>query len=345
MSKMPEGNEFSWKKRPAVVQVKEADLPSSIPAQTGLTFNVWYNRWSQGNSGKERFVNPYRLEPELHEGLTSGDKAGQVYFCLYFSKGMCCRGKKCDYLHHIPTEDDIVRLSLKSDVLDCFGREKFADYREDMGGVGSFRKKNRTLYIGGIAGALNNKQLKSSQIENRIRFVFGKLGAVERVRYVEAKNCAFVKYKHQANAEFSKEAMSNQTLLINSDKEWAERSEGSGLLVKWANDDPNPEAQRREKIEQEEESLQVMLNLLKKSQKVITGSTNATAGISSLGKKRLLEPSEAVLENQTSIFRSIPVSALNKLKKRKQENTNTLPQKERVQNLSSLVDYPSSEED
>jgi hypothetical protein len=33
---------------------------------------------------------------------------------------------------------------------DCFARDKFADYRDDMGGVGSFNRQNRTLYVGRI---------------------------------------------------------------------------------------------------------------------------------------------------------------------------------------------------
>ena len=33
---------------------------------------------------------------------------------------------------------------------DCFARDKFSDYRDDMGGVGSFQRQNRTLYIGRI---------------------------------------------------------------------------------------------------------------------------------------------------------------------------------------------------
>lgn len=33
---------------------------------------------------------------------------------------------------------------------DCFARDKFADYRDDMGGVGSFARQNRTLYVGRI---------------------------------------------------------------------------------------------------------------------------------------------------------------------------------------------------
>ncbi|CCD25143.1 active spliceosome conformation promoter CWC2 NDAI_0E03260 [Naumovozyma dairenensis CBS 421] len=254
---------MSWKNRSAKIQVKESDLPSSIPLQNGLTFNVWYNKWSQGTSnGHDRFVNPYRLEPNVHSGRTLGDKEDNCFFCLYFAKGMCCLGKKCTYLHHIPDEEDYRKLSLKSDILDCFGREKFGEYRDDMGGVGSFRKRNRTLYIGGLSGAFNNKELKPSQIESRIRFVFGRLGDIESIRYIEAKNCGFVKYKYQCNAEFAKEVMSNQTLLLPNDKEWDSRKEGAGLLVKWANDDPDPEARRREAENQKRETLKMMTELV-----------------------------------------------------------------------------------
>ncbi|SCV03316.1 LAME_0H09450g1_1 [Lachancea meyersii CBS 8951] len=332
--------EGSWKKRPAPIQVSEKELPSSIPPQTGLTFNVWYNKWSQGNTGRSRFVSPYKLDTESHEGYTRGDKTKRAFFCLYFTKGMCCLGKRCEYLHHVPNAEDIARLSLQSDVIDCFGREKHGSYREDMGGVGSFRKKNRTLYVGGITGALNDLALKAGQVENRIRFSFGKLGPLERIRYVETKNCAFVKYKHQASAEFAKEAMSNQTLLIPSDKEWSDRREGTGLLVKWANDDPSPEAQRREKEQQDQESLKVMLDLLEKNDaKIADASTDNTPS-----KKRLLESPEADNNSfQRSIFGSLSKNNLNRLKKLKAEK----PATDRANQSSpaSLVDYPSSDED
>lgn len=36
-------------------------------------------------------------------------------------------------------------------IRDCFGREKHRSERSDMGGVGSFEKDNRTLYIGQIS--------------------------------------------------------------------------------------------------------------------------------------------------------------------------------------------------
>lgn len=232
-------DEKPWKRRSAKTQVNESDLPSTIPSQAGLTFNVWYNKWSQGYSGNQRFVNPFRLEPIAHSGITLGDKSGNASFCIYFAKGMCATGKKCRYKHHVPDDDDALQLAAISNTRDCFGREKFAEYRDDMGGVGSFNDKNSTLYIGGISGALNNKEIKSSQIESRLRFLFCRLGSVEKIQYLESKKCGFIKFKNQCNAEFAKEAMANQTLLIPSDKEWDERKEGTGLLIKWANENPN----------------------------------------------------------------------------------------------------------
>ena len=41
-------------------------------------------------------------------------------------------------------------IALPDTSKDCFARDKFADYRDDMGGVGSFQRQNRTLYIGRI---------------------------------------------------------------------------------------------------------------------------------------------------------------------------------------------------
>lgn len=248
-----------WQSRRARQQIKEDALPSGVPPQTGLTFNIWYNKWSQGNSrsGNDRFVSPFRVDVRRDSGTTSAPQ--DAHFCLYFARGCCILGSKCSYMHHIPDEKD-AEGALKKDTLDCFGREKFSEYRDDMGGVGSFMKHNKTLYVGGITSALNNKNLKPTQIESRIRFMFRRLGSIERIRYIEAKNCAFVKYKNQVNAEFARESMMNQTLLLPNDKEWEDRIEGSGLLVKWANDDPDPEAQRQnEKTEKLE-----MLNILKK---------------------------------------------------------------------------------
>jgi hypothetical protein len=37
-----------------------------------------------------------------------------------------------------------------SATLDIFGRERFATDRDDMGGIGTFSRENRTLYIGRV---------------------------------------------------------------------------------------------------------------------------------------------------------------------------------------------------
>lgn len=50
----------------------------------------------------------------------------------------------CSFLHRLP------KLALADSAKDIFGREKHSEYRDDMGGVGSFHRINRTLYVGKI---------------------------------------------------------------------------------------------------------------------------------------------------------------------------------------------------
>jgi hypothetical protein len=49
-------------------------------------------------------------------------------------------------LHSLPDPERALPDSSK----DCFARDKFSDYRDDMGGVGTFTRQNRTLYVGRI---------------------------------------------------------------------------------------------------------------------------------------------------------------------------------------------------
>ncbi|RCH93349.1 Pre-mRNA-splicing factor, partial [Rhizopus stolonifer] len=48
--------------------------------------------------------------------------------------------------HRVPTTEDHVETTI-----DCFGRDKFTEFRQDMGGIGGFIRENKTLYIGRIA--------------------------------------------------------------------------------------------------------------------------------------------------------------------------------------------------
>lgn len=58
------------------------------------------------------------------------------------------RGPECQFWHRIPIPGDKTEQAT-----DIFGRERFRDEREDMGGVGSFEKCNRTLYVGNIGSS------------------------------------------------------------------------------------------------------------------------------------------------------------------------------------------------
>jgi len=134
---------------------------------------------------------------------------------------------------------------------DCFGREKHAEYRDDMGGVGSFNRTNRTLYIAQIHESADKEQTRETLLRH-----FREWGKIERCKcyftVVERWcNCrvtltltdnvlynrgiAFVTYQHEANAQFAKEAMQHQSLDMD-----------EILNVRWATEDPNPGGKKAE---------------------------------------------------------------------------------------------------
>jgi hypothetical protein len=96
------------------------------------------------------------------------------YICLYFARGCCPYGYECNYRHSLPDPYQVLPDTAK----DCFARDKFADYRDDMGGVGSFQRENRTLYIGRIkeTGA-------GPETEEIVRRHFAEWGEIDRCKY------------------------------------------------------------------------------------------------------------------------------------------------------------------
>ncbi|KAH0376486.1 pre-mRNA-splicing factor cwc2, partial [Aureobasidium melanogenum] len=226
------------KRRPARVQ--QEGFQSERPAQTGTIFNIWYNKWSGGDredaySSKTQAKG--RCNVATDSGYTKADSIPGSYFCIFFARGLCPKGQDCEYLHRLPNSR-IEKEGGLGDIfpsnVDCFGRDKFSDYRDDMGGVGSFMRVNRTLYVGRIH--------TSDDIEEVVARHFQEWGQIERVRVLPARGVAFVTYVHLANAEFAKEAMAHQPLDNN-----------ETLNVRWATVDPNPQAQKREarKIEEQ----------------------------------------------------------------------------------------------
>lgn len=160
------------------------------------------------------------------------------YICLFFSRGCCPYGWECEYLHSIPDPSTAMPDTSK----DCFARDKFSDYRDDMGGVGSFNRQNRTLYVGRIKETGNGVET-----EEVVQRHFKEWGLVERsayswamllfrylilplsVRVLQYRSVAFVTYVSELHAQFAKEAMACQSL-----------DNDEILNVRWATEDPNP---------------------------------------------------------------------------------------------------------
>ncbi|GMF70166.1 unnamed protein product [Aspergillus oryzae] len=117
------------------------------------------------------------------------------------------------------------------------------DYRDDMGGVGSFMRQNRTLYVGRIH--------VTDDIEEVVARHFAEWGEIERIRVLTSRGVAFVTYTTLAQAEFAKEAMAHQSLDNN-----------EILNVRWATVDPNPLAQKREARRLEEQAAEAVRRAL-----------------------------------------------------------------------------------
>lgn len=230
------------KKRPARPQADSAFVEEP-PLQTGTIFNIWYNKWSGGDRD-DKYSNTAakgRCNIAKDAGYTKADKITGSYFCLWFARGLCPKGQDCQYLHRLPTIHDMFNPNV-----DCFGRDKHSDYRDDMGGVGSFMRQNRTIYVGRIH--------VTDDIEEIVARHFAEWGQIERVRVLNTRGVAFITYSNEANAQFAKEAMAHQAL-----------DHSEVLNVRWATADPNPMAQAREARRIEEQAAEAIRRALPES--------------------------------------------------------------------------------
>lgn len=229
------------KRRPARPQVDPSTIKSEPPPQTGTIFNIWYNKWSGGDRedaylSKTAAVN--RCHISTDSGWTAADKTPGSFFCLFFARGICPKGHECQYLHRLPGVFDIFNPNI-----DCFGRDKHSDYRDDMGGVGSFMRQNRTLYVGRIH--------VTDDIEEIVARHFQEWGEIERIRVLTARGVAFITYVNESNSQFAKEAMAHQALDNN-----------EVLNVRWATVDPNPLSAKREAARIEEQAAEAVRRAL-----------------------------------------------------------------------------------
>ncbi|THU86531.1 hypothetical protein K435DRAFT_805040 [Dendrothele bispora CBS 962.96] len=229
--------------RPARKQVKPGDVEKKETPQTGKEYNIWYNKWAGGDredSYSNKVKSQTRCSIKRDAGLTRANTTGNKYCCLFFARGCCPYGWECEYLHCLPDPDTALPDSSK----DCFARDKFADYRDDMGGVGSFNRMNRTLYVGRI-----KETGGGGETEEVVRRHFKEFGEIERdesetgwaVKVLQYRSVAFVTYKSEFHAQFAKESMACQSL-----------DNDEILNVRWATEDPNPVSKVKEKRRLEE---------------------------------------------------------------------------------------------
>ncbi|KAB5593970.1 Pre-mRNA-splicing factor [Ceratobasidium theobromae] len=216
--------------RPARKQVKPGEVERKETPQTGKEYNIWYNKWAGGDredSYSNKVKSQTRCNIKRDAGYTRANTTGVKYCCLFFARGSCPYGHECNYLHDLPPPASSMPESSK----DCFARDKFADYRDDMGGVGSFSRQNRTLYIGRI-----KETGPGHETEEIVRRHFKMWGEIIFLRVLQHRSVAFVTYADEANAQFAKEAMACQSL-----------DNDEILNVRWATEDPNPESKLAEK--------------------------------------------------------------------------------------------------
>ncbi|KAK1236379.1 Pre-mRNA-splicing factor [Marasmius sp. AFHP31] len=229
--------------KPARKQVKPGEIVRTEVAQTGKEYNIWYNKWA-GGEREDNYSNKVKSQTRCNikrdAGLTRANATGVKYCCMFFARGCCPYGWECEYLHSLPDTEHPVEDSSK----DCFARDKFADYRDDMGGVGSFHRQNRTLYVGRI-----KETGTGLETEEVVRRHFKEWGEIERddsetgwaVKVLQYRSVAFVTYKSELSAQFAKEAMSCQSL-----------DNDEILNVRWATEDPNPVSKVNERNRLEE---------------------------------------------------------------------------------------------
>ena len=207
-------------KRPARKQIKE--FKHYTPVNSG-DYNIWYHRYSGYEYRETRRDRGTltRCNLERDAGKTRADKNAPL--CIHFALGNCAKGHECMYRHTIPTDADERRVGITHDV---FGRERFKTDRDDMGGVGSFSRENRTLYIGGL-----KPEIPVRTYEQIMRKHFGEWGDLEYVRVLPVRGIGFVRYRLRTAAEFAKVAMADQSL-----------DDEESINVRWAHPDPNPVA-------------------------------------------------------------------------------------------------------
>jgi len=145
----PEQKVVKKRIRKARRQVEQRKSSQLQREEGGGEYNIWYHKYIGHKRDRFQELDPAdtRVNIARDSGWTLGCLEKDPYFCLFFARGCCDKGPDCRFLHRLPTLKDEQRIPITKD---CFGRDKFATDRDDMGGVGNFNRENKTLYVGGL---------------------------------------------------------------------------------------------------------------------------------------------------------------------------------------------------
>ena len=162
--------------RPARVQVTQ--IRKMQQAEHLGEYNIWYGKYSGERSFDKNGKASTRCSIELDAGLTRADYTNPgAPLCVHFVRGACVNGKDCTYRHCAPTEQDETNTDAPHDV---FGRNRHGTFRDDMGGVGSWHKECKTIYVGQICATPSEPQMTETLARH-----FGEFGVLESVRVLK----------------------------------------------------------------------------------------------------------------------------------------------------------------
>lgn len=229
-----------WRTRPARKQ-KERDISKFAYREGSEVYNKWYGRYTTDRYDESvRETATTVCDPWLDSGWTQADSRNteDTAFCLWFAKGCCTRASACRYKHRVPAREDD---ETNEHMVDIFGRERHANHKDDMGGVGSFMKECKTLYVSDIKIDTTHPDC-IQRLEAQLWKLFHPWGPIESIRIIPNKLIAFVKFEYRSAAEFAKVACADQPCGVS-----------EAINVRWAFEDPNPRAVEQGNIDTRDE--------------------------------------------------------------------------------------------
>lgn len=135
-----------YRGRPARQQRASGPMRS---ANRDAEINLWHGGRIGDHARRGRNAPRIAVDTRVDVAVDSGDTlasegSATASICTYFAGGCCSAGARCSFLHRLPLGADERRLG---NGVDCFGRNRHATQRHDMGGVGCVLFPNRSLYV------------------------------------------------------------------------------------------------------------------------------------------------------------------------------------------------------